>query len=145
MDPTPFDQLVALFARPASRRGTIAALLSGALARKQPVAAAADCPSTCPHGCCDASGTCQAGNTIHACGTGGVACMACALGQACDGARCLTVGDCFPTNCPNGCCQGTTCVTATSDAQCGANGSACVACQGKKHCKNGVCKKKHRH
>ncbi len=40
-------------------------------------------PSTCPTGCCDAKGVCQAGSTVDACGSSGQACTTCNLGQSC--------------------------------------------------------------
>jgi hypothetical protein len=47
---------------------------------------------------------------------------------------------CGPTNCANGCCAGTRCVTATSATQCGTNGGACAACGGCQLCgTNGAC------
>ncbi|MGV3625346.1 MAG: Dickkopf N-terminal cysteine-rich domain-containing protein [Archangium sp.] len=43
-------------------------------------------PDTCD-GCCDASGTCQAGSTTAACGVGGAQCNAC-LGGSCNLGQC---------------------------------------------------------
>ncbi|MBL8922987.1 MAG: hypothetical protein JNJ54_29325 [Myxococcaceae bacterium] len=39
--------------------------------------------TTCSTGCCDATGTCQMGNTNSACGARGGACTACGLGSVC--------------------------------------------------------------
>lgn len=52
--------------------------------------------STCPSGCCDASGTCQAGFMPEACGSSGLACMACNAGTTCQ------LGFCVPTNTSGG-------------------------------------------
>ncbi|MFZ5442223.1 MAG: EGF domain-containing protein [Myxococcota bacterium] len=47
-----------------------------------------DCsPSTC-NGCCDSTGTCQAGNTPLACGVSGAVCGACQLGESCTFGQC---------------------------------------------------------
>jgi hypothetical protein len=92
----------------------------------------------CNNGTCEQPAACGAAN------------QPCCAGNVCNGSlvcnnNLCEAKECNPTNCAAGCCQGTTCVTAISDAQCGINGSVCVACQGKKKCKNGVCKKKHHH
>lgn len=39
--------------------------------------------TSCPNGCCNASGQCTAGTTLNACGKGGVACEQCGAGKAC--------------------------------------------------------------
>lgn len=48
-------------------------------------------------------------------------------------------GSCTASNCA-GCCDGTQCVTATSDAACGLNGTACAPCSGGAVCMGGVCR-----
>lgn len=50
--------------------------------------------TSCPAGCCDASGACQPGTADEACGTGAAACAACATGTTCAGQACVmpTVG-----------------------------------------------------
>ena len=122
-----------------------------------PVAPPRGCAETCA-GCCDTSGTCQAGTTDAACGTGGTACVACrGTGVTCGGGDPGTPGicGCTPTTCaaegaecgsiPNGCgetlecgtcsnptpiCVGTTCTACSPDNPCPA-GQLCDggACQ----------------
>jgi hypothetical protein len=47
--------------------------------------------TSCPNGCCDASGVCQPGNTNAVCGTGGVTCFACSpAGNNCESGECST-------------------------------------------------------
>lgn len=47
---------------------------------------------TCTSGCCDASGTCQTGDSASACGSGGALCISCA-GSQCGAVRvCSTAG-----------------------------------------------------
>lgn len=48
-------------------------------------------PGTCT-GCCDATGACQGGNTSTACGSGGLLCGGCALGQICSLGLCVSAG-----------------------------------------------------
>jgi hypothetical protein len=54
---------------------------------------AADVISSCGpvncSGCCDANGTCQAGETNQACGLGGGACGICSNPKACTNGACL--------------------------------------------------------
>lgn len=45
--------------------------------------------SNCSVGCCDASGTCQAGNTANACGIGGNTCTTCQFTQSCMQGACF--------------------------------------------------------
>jgi len=99
---------------------------------------------SCVNGVCSCQVPPECGALNQACCTTGTPCLG---SNVCNNGLCEapTPPECTPTNCATGCCQGNTCVTTISDAQCGINGSTCVACQGKKHCKNGVCKKHHRH
>ncbi len=78
-------------------------------------------------GCRSSSGACLNGTTSAACGSGGMACMACQNGQLCDESRCVDPPSCNADNCP-GCCQGTTCVMTSSDSACGKEGNACQDC-----------------
>lgn len=80
-------------------------------------------PQNC-NGCCEA-GKCQDGTAVLACGTGGVACQSCQVGQTCSGGQCG--GMCGPNSC-NGCCSGDSCVSGTQDSACGNHGAMCVAC-----------------
>ncbi|MEW5742254.1 MAG: hypothetical protein AB1938_25280, partial [Myxococcota bacterium] len=48
--------------------------------------------TTCPSGCCDASGVCRAGNEPTACGTSGILCNVCVTGQFCQLGICITAG-----------------------------------------------------
>lgn len=45
---------------------------------------------------------------------------------------------CTPQSCPQGCCDGDTCVTNITPDQCGSSGQACAKCQANEACK-GVC------
>ncbi len=48
---------------------------------------------SCPFGCCDASGQCQAGTAQNACGMGGLACDVCVSGQqSCQLQDCMAAG-----------------------------------------------------
>ncbi|MFM9107511.1 MAG: hypothetical protein ACKOWF_12525 [Chloroflexota bacterium] len=53
----------------------------------------------------------------------------------CYGGRCSTC----QAGCAAGCCAGDTCVTEVSNAQCGINGAACVACAEGSECVGGAC------
>jgi len=55
-----------------------------------------DCsPTTCPTGCCDATGRCVGGTQDVACGTGGAACASCvSAGQICHEQACETLPAC---------------------------------------------------
>ncbi|MDP2274472.1 MAG: hypothetical protein Q8K32_27245 [Archangium sp.] len=48
-------------------------------------------PGSCS-GCCDSSGVCQSGNANTACGTGGLICGACFVGQSCNFGLCSSAG-----------------------------------------------------
>ncbi len=45
---------------------------------------------------------------------------------------------CGPNNC-YGCCQGSTCITQTTDTACGFGGGKCLPCASKQSCKGGQC------
>src|SRR5205807_838869 len=62
----------------------VSALLIAACGPLAPVCSA----STCPAGCCDPSGECQAGFLPQACGSFGSRCAACASNQLCQGGFC---------------------------------------------------------
>jgi hypothetical protein len=114
--------------------------------------------TSCPRGCCAKDGSCQRGTSDQACGIGGAPCqtcdacttcngtqcvnasgccgdasvcqggrcLACANGQRCQGGECV----CDATSCPNGCCDGATCVrfAQQTDTMCGTAGQTCAAC-----------------
>ena len=48
-------------------------------------------PADCPFGCCDSTGTCQAGSSDGACGTTGAMCSACSLVQRCQVGACTNI------------------------------------------------------
>ncbi len=53
----------------------------------------AKCNATnCAFGCCDATGSCQAGSAGSQCGASGNTCMSCALGQSCNLGTCTLTG-----------------------------------------------------
>jgi hypothetical protein len=106
-------------------------------------------PTSCPTGCCDATGTCVRGNTSRACGRGGERCvdclstgLACAtgIGDAGQGGVCAsaTAATCTPANCA-GCCEGTTCRDGSALTACGKGSAACVACPLGAACVGGAC------
>ena len=92
-------------------------------------------PSNCANGCCNSSGVCVVGNTLTACGGGGVACEDC-LTQGfdfCDAQKKTCARDviaCNAATCSTGCCQAQAprCLGGESNQACGDNGSACVVC-----------------
>lgn len=95
---------------------------------------------SCPTGCCDASGTCQPGDKLDACGLGGQQCSDCASQgfDYCDPKlqQCATQQpSCSAVNCPTGCCllynNQEVCVTGTSSVACGSGGQACADCSAK--------------
>lgn len=90
-------------------------------------------------GCCT-GGTCVGTGSQSAtgCGLNGAACAACAAGATCTGGVCTGGTTCNATTCA-GCCNGNTCVSATSDASCGHSGSACVSCGPGQACTAGTC------
>ncbi len=90
--------------------------------------------STCPNGCCDGTGHCQAGTSTTACGFGGLQCSKCVGNQTCDSERVCVNNVCSSSTCI-GCCdaQGK-CQAGSSNAACGANGLTCVNCNGNETC-----------
>lgn len=89
--------------------------------------------TTCPTGCCDVAGVCQAGATITQCGALGESCQNCATEgfQLCDPtlhACGNTVAVCDPSTC-SGCCEGNECLVGTDPNECGLNGQACLHCE----------------
>ena len=93
------------------------------------------CKGTCS-GCCQ-GGSCVAGNTPQACGTGGKACVACSPGATCVSGACVSPS-CGPGNCA-GCCQGTLCITSTGASACGKGGATCTTCKSYESCQGGAC------
>jgi hypothetical protein len=92
-------------------------------------------PSNCA-GCCIGDGDCSTGVSDYACGQGGQQCQSCipksGTGQcvpqdAGGGGLCNGVISCNAMNC-SGCCAGDTCMTGTSNDQCGTGGTPCQSC-----------------
>jgi len=77
---------------------------------------------------------------VSACGLGGAACKTCSSGQQCNGSGACV---CNAASCPNGCCNGNTCVPYASEtnALCGTGGAACAACASGISCNTtgGIC------
>jgi hypothetical protein len=95
--------------------------------------------TNCPSGCCSGN-VCELGTSNSLCGGGGNACAVCGPGTTCRGSACLpNPPSCNTRNCPNGCCNGSTCETGTSSAACGRGGGACSACPGGLTCQSGAC------
>ncbi|HAA56830.1 MAG TPA: hypothetical protein DCE42_18835 [Myxococcales bacterium] len=87
--------------------------------------------TSCPTGCCNASGNCVAAATNSQCGANGVACVNCGQGRVCSGGKCV----CNATSCPNGCCDANgQCQTGKSNTACGTGGIACKACPSGQGC-----------
>lgn len=98
-------------------------------------------PSTCPNGCCQGN-LCVplGGQNASQCGSGGLACQVCPMGNSC------TAGACTPTVacdffscvgcCANGVCQPT---STQSPLSCGRNGVTCAACDPGATCSAGQC------
>ncbi|CAN5352290.1 hypothetical protein BH09MYX1_BH09MYX1_10400 [soil metagenome] len=94
-------------------------------------------PSTCPSGCCDASGQCRVGGDFSACGSAGGKCEDCGASgfDFCDPDLRQCAKDlpgCDALSCPSGCCfnlngQGV-CVSGSSSAACGSGGQQCADC-----------------
>jgi hypothetical protein len=92
-------------------------------------------PTTCPNGCCK-GGQCMSGTSQTACGTGGLACVFCAIDQICAEGSC---GTCDATTCADGCCEGNRCRPGNTDELCGTGGAACEACSDKEQCDSQAC------
>jgi hypothetical protein len=89
--------------------------------------------TTCPNGCCDGAGVCQAGAAITQCGALGEACQNCAAKgfQLCDPTHHACgnpVASCDPATC-GGCCEGNVCFAGSDPNECGLNGQACLHCE----------------
>jgi hypothetical protein len=159
MDADHFDALTRILGRAvATRRAALGSLLVAALGeatRGQVEAAAAACDRagrSCRKDgqCC--SGKCKQG-TCAGCPNGRKACggecvnpdndpkncgkrnRRCAAGQTCFDGVC----QCGGASCPDGCCDGATCQTGTTNDHCGRGGAACVACADDQVCVGGSC------
>ncbi|HEY1691774.1 MAG TPA: hypothetical protein VGG39_06415 [Polyangiaceae bacterium] len=89
--------------------------------------------TTCPGGCCDTTGRCQAGSNLTQCGALGEACANCAAEgfQLCDPTRHACgnpVVTCDSANCA-GCCEGTVCLAGSDPNECGFGGESCQQCE----------------
>jgi hypothetical protein len=91
--------------------------------------------TTCPNGCCDTRGDCVSPNW-EKCGTGGAACVKCALEETCSNGQCRA---CNATNCPNGCCGRFGCEAGNERIFCGRDGNACQECTDGQTCFNQQC------
>jgi hypothetical protein len=78
------------------------------------------------------------GTADDACGSGGGSCVACQGNESCVNKACA-VAVCGPSSCPNGCCQGTKCLTGDDNSACGKDGVACVACKSTEICSDYRC------
>ena len=90
-------------------------------------------PSTCPDGCCDASGRCRVGTDLQACGAFGITCNDCVANgfDFCDvGSHSCgrVVPGCNPSTCGDGCCEGDQCLAGTDPNECGRGGEICRPC-----------------
>jgi hypothetical protein len=90
-------------------------------------------------GCCTATGACNAGTTGISCGSGGGLCQQCAAGSNCVNQTCETVAPCSPTNCGGCCAANGSCVSGTSNANCGEGGVACTSCGAGQICQGNQC------
>ncbi len=87
---------------------------------------------------CDANGTCT--ETAGGSGGGsGVTGGGTAMGGGTGGGGGGTGSECSPLTCPNGCCNGNTCVTGNAQNLCGRAGTACSACGQGESCADGAC------
>ncbi len=94
------------------------------------------CAKKCADGCCTSKrGKCiqPAQQNATQCGTGGEICR-----TNCGGQSPPLPETCGATNCPGGCCAGTTCEFSTKD-HCGVGGATCVACAATQDCFVGKC------
>jgi len=96
--------------------------------------------TTCPSGCCQ-GGQCMPGITDAACGSGGVACVACQVpAQSCVNQSCTSGPTCDASTCPDGCCDSQAqCLPGNLDTACGKGGAACDACAAGNTCVNNAC------
>ncbi len=87
-------------------------------------------PTTCPNGCCDASGVCRDGRSDARCGAGGAACTSCeATGQACSPQGfCYQGAHCGPDNCAGCCTANGVCRPGAGNQACGLYGALCENC-----------------
>ena len=88
--------------------------------------------------CINGPSPCPCGTMTCTNGKPGACVTTCTATQVCSSAgQCV----CNATSCPNGCCNGNTCVmyTSQSGSACGAGGMACAACAGSCNVTNGRC------
>jgi hypothetical protein len=90
---------------------------------------------------CTSGGICLPGTSQDACGSGGDVCEPCGATEICQAATCVPTEDpptgCGPATC-DGCCDGDTCLSGTSDAACGDGGETCMDCGPRGVCESGV-------
>jgi len=85
-------------------------------------------PILCPHGCCQANGTCVTTSNNHACGTGGEACEDCGSGTCAKQTCVRPQPNCGPSNCTGCCLSSVECATGIHHTFCGHGGEACMGC-----------------
>jgi hypothetical protein len=157
MDQERFDRISRLFGRATTRRagiGTLAALAAAALGRSVEQAdakpgKAGPCGNGSPKAnqckkdsdCC--TGYCNKGVCRYVPLGGKCSATRKCRGKAvCVNGKCArSAPACDATTCPQGCCNGTTCVPYASqtDGACGTAGAACGACKVGEACESGVC------
>jgi hypothetical protein len=100
--------------------------------------------TTCPDGCCDASGVCRNGRADAACGASGQKCIDC--GANANAPHCAAAGFCYagahcgPDNCGGCCTANGQCVNGQNNARCGLYGDLCDNCSTKNQtCQNSAC------
>lgn len=90
-------------------------------------------------GCCLA-GACEPGDDPSACGSGGLACVACAGDDRCIEGQCLLEPSaCNAQSCPDGCCLEGKCLPGKVDEACGSGGQTCMACGSTSNCSDQRC------
>jgi hypothetical protein len=88
--------------------------------------------ASCADGCCNSNGKCigYASQTSVACGSEGLACGACVGGAPCSQGQCT----CGNSSCDGCCSASATCVSPTTNQECGAHGAACESCSADQEC-----------
>lgn len=97
-----------------------------------------DCPTgeACVSGRCGCTDACENAPCSLQCGS----CGYCDDGYVCLNGKCGYPA-CNPDTCPNGCCDGYTCIPYADqdDTRCGSGGRGCNACADTATCVNGTC------
>ncbi|MBU0611791.1 MAG: C2 domain-containing protein [Armatimonadetes bacterium] len=92
-------------------------------------------------GCCFAGNQCMPGNSVAACGFGGLTCQTCSGSDECQNGSCIPQApQCNASNCVDGCCSSANiCVKPPTTSACGLKGGACKTCTGSQVCQAGTC------